>query len=128
MAAIDNSSGIKSTLDELVKSGEIEAGFLAQLEEKIKTIYNISEFNELFNDANEILNEQSIIIDETNIKRPDRIIRKAQETIVLDYKTGIPTAKDEKQVREYVKTLQQMNMPSVKGYIFYTSLNELRLI
>ena len=128
MAAIDNSSGIKSTLDELVKSGEIEAGFLAQLEEKIKTIYNISEFNELFNDANEILNEQSIIIDETNIKRPDRIIRKAQETIVLDYKTGIPTAKDEKQVREYVKTLQQMNMPSVKGYIFYTSLNELRAL
>jgi len=128
MAAIENPSTITSTLAELAKSGDLEMGFIPQIEEKINAIYAISEFNEMFHNANEILNEQSIIIDETTVKRPDRIILKADETIVLDYKTGIPTKKDEKQVREYVKTLQQMNMPSVKGYIFYTSLNELRLI
>lgn len=128
MAAIENQATISLTLAELVKSGDIEHTFLPDIEKKINAIYAISEFNELFHDANEILNEQSIIIDETSIKRPDRIILKNHETIVLDYKTGIPTKKDEKQVREYVKTLQQMNMPSVKGYLFYTSLNELRPI
>jgi len=128
MAAIENPSSITSTLAELAKAGDLEMAFIPLIEEKINAIYRISAFNELFNDANEILNEQSIIIDETSVKRPDRIILKADETIVLDYKTGIPNKKDEKQVREYVKTLQQMNMPSVKGYIFYTSLNELRLI
>jgi hypothetical protein len=128
MAAIENQATISLTLAELVKSGDIEHTFLPDIEKKINAIYAISEFNELFHDAHEILNEQSIIIDETSIKRPDRIILKNHETIVLDYKTGIPTKKDEKQVREYVKTLQQMNMPSVKGYLFYTSLNELRPI
>jgi ATP-dependent exoDNAse (exonuclease V) beta subunit len=128
MAAIESPTSIKSTLNALAKAGELEASFLPKLEEKINAIYAISSFNELFKGSHEILNEQSIIIDETNLKRPDRIILKNDETIVLDYKTGIPSAKDEKQVREYVKTLQQMDMPSVKGYIFYTSLNELRLI
>ena len=128
MAAIENQATISLTLAELVKSGDIEHNFLQDFEKKINAIYAISEFNELFHDANEILNEQSIIIDETSIKRPDRIILKNHETIVLDYKTGIPSKKDEQQVREYVKTLQQMNMPSVKGYLFYTSLNELRLV
>jgi CRISPR/Cas system-associated exonuclease Cas4 (RecB family) len=80
----------------------------------------------LFENALEILNEQSIILDEQTIRRPDKLILKEHETIILDYKTGIPKQKDEKQMLEYILTLEKMELPSVKGYIFYTHNNELR--
>jgi hypothetical protein len=82
----------------------------------------------LFTDAFEVLNEQSIILDEKTTKRPDKIILKKNETIILDYKTGIPSAKDEKQISEYVATLQKMGYPNVKGYLFYTALNKLKVV
>lgn len=126
MAAIENKHDIDLKVADLIQSGEIESGFANDITHKIKEIYNLADFNALFENAREILNEQSIIIDEITTKRPDRIIFKSNETLVLDYKTGLPTKKDEKQVLEYIKTLQQMDLPSVKGYIFYTSLNELR--
>jgi len=56
------------------------------------------------------------------------MILKKSETIILDYKTGVPNEKDTKQMKEYIATLQKMEMPDVKGYVFYTYNNELRAI
>jgi hypothetical protein len=56
------------------------------------------------------------------------MIFKTDETVLLDYKTGVPTQKDEKQMREYIATLKQMELPNVKGFLFYTFNNELKEI
>jgi ribosomal protein L16 Arg81 hydroxylase len=126
MSLINDKTAIKSTIAQLEQSGEIEIDFVQPISQKIESIFNRTDFDQLFTDAIEVLNEQSIILDEKTTKRPDKIILKKNETIILDYKTGIPSAKDEKQISEYVATLQKMDYPNVKGYLFYTALNELK--
>ena len=126
MAAINDTLLIDSTIEQLSKEGEIEVEFVDEITKKIKGIFELSSYSQLFENALEILNEQSIILDEQTIRRPDKLILKEHETIILDYKTGIPKQKDEKQILEYILTLEQMELPSVKGYIFYTHNNELR--
>jgi RecB family endonuclease NucS len=58
--------------------------------------------------------------------RPDKIICKATETIVIDYKTGANNPKHIEQMQCYIETLRSMDMPDVRGYIYYTSRNELQ--
>jgi ATP-dependent exoDNAse (exonuclease V) beta subunit len=126
MATINDASSIDATIHQLCKEGEIETEFAEDITTKIAGIFKLPAFTSLFENAKEILNEQSIILDEQNLRRPDKLILKDSETIVLDYKTGVPSKKDEKQMQEYIATIQKMDLPSVKGYIFYTYNNELR--
>jgi hypothetical protein len=48
------------------------------------------------------------------------------ETIIVDYKFG--TVKDDShqiQVKNYVRLLEQMQYPCVKGYVWYVDLNSI---
>lgn len=126
MSLINDPSVIDITLHQLCMEGEIESEFIDDITEKIKETFRIPAYLKLFENSREILNEQSIILDEKILKRPDKLILKESETIILDYKTGMPSKKDEKQMTEYISTLEKMDLPSVKGYILYTFNNELR--
>jgi predicted Ser/Thr protein kinase len=50
----------------------------------------------MLNGAKEILSEQSIILGRDSLKRPDKIIFKDGETIVIDFKTGKNTITKDK--------------------------------
>lgn len=128
MAKINGKETIQPTIEQMIAEGEIESEFAHEIKLKINSIFGLSEFEGLFEGSYEILNEQSIILNETDTKRPDKLILKEAETIILDYKTGVPTAKDEKQMREYIATIQSMDFPAVKGYIFYTFNNTLKAL
>lgn len=65
------------------------------------------------------------IISPTEEKRPDRVITNGKETIVIDFKFGKENAAYRKQVRDYMELLSDMNMPDVKGFIWYVSLNKI---
>jgi len=128
MSEINNPSEVELIISQLIKEGRIDSEFEKEFNTKISAIFDSVSFQELFENANEVLNEQSIIIDEKNTQRPDKIILKETETILLDYKTGIPTQKDVKQMLTYKLILEQMGLPDVKAKIFYTATNELRSV
>jgi CRISPR/Cas system-associated exonuclease Cas4 (RecB family) len=50
---------------------------------------------------------------------------KDNETIIIDFKTGNKKEKDLKQIKEYVSVLHEMELPSIKAFLFYTSTEEL---
>jgi CRISPR/Cas system-associated exonuclease Cas4 (RecB family) len=79
----------------------------------------------MLNGAKEILSEQSIILGRDSLKRPDKIIFKDGETIVIDFKTGTRKEKDFDQLQEYVLTLQEMELPAVRGFLYYTQSKEM---
>ena len=80
---------------------------------------------ELYEGGEEFLAEQSILIDEDSTKRPDKIILKKEETVILDFKTGIPKSSDHKQMIIYKNALEQMNLPSIRSYLYYTAIQQL---
>jgi predicted Ser/Thr protein kinase len=72
------------------------------------------------------MNEQEILISNGETQRPDRILIGENETIVIDYKFGKhDDAKYRKQVRDYMKNLEQIGLPDVTGYIWYFKDNDI---
>ena len=126
MAELNAADEIEATIQRMEAEGALEIGFVDQLKEKAKQIFSHPTYATLFTDATRILSERSIILDEQNTVRPDKIICKATETIVIDYKTGANTPKHIEQMQGYVETLRAMEMPDVRGFIYYTSKNELQ--
>ncbi len=112
---------MKNLLVELISTSKIELEFQERIEADLVRIFSNQAYNELLEDAQSITNEQTILIGKYEAKRPDKIIFKEKETIVIDFKSGLQTNKNEKQVKLYKKVLQEMGFPNVKGFLYYTT-------
>lgn len=122
---MDGEKHIKKVLTQLISEGLIDQHFSAEFETIYESYWNNPEIQEIFRGALKISSEQDILSDRNSIVRPDKLIFKEKETIVMDFKTGLATDKHLQQVSSYKKTLERMGLPSVKGYLYYTAKNEL---
>lgn len=102
----------------LVK-GIIELEFEEILTKLLNEAFDNTQLNQLFNQGKH-LNERTLIAGIQSHFRPDKLIVSDNETIVIDFKTGERIPKHEKQVLSYVQLLREMEMPSIKGYLYYT--------
>lgn len=66
--------------------------------------------------------EPEILLPNGKTFRPDRVIFKEDETIVIDFKTGIPEEHHKDQVSGYMTLLNDMGYSDIKGVLLY--LNE----
>tara|TARA_B110000305_G_scaffold77034_2_gene86609 strand:- start:8009 stop:10981 length:2973 start_codon:yes stop_codon:yes gene_type:complete len=123
---INSVDEIKNKVDEGIHSGEISVANSKQLIERLTKLYNLAEYQSLISNNIQVLNEQAILVDENTMARPDKIVIKANETIIIDFKTGLPKNKDEKQIKSYQNTLVEMGYPNVSCYLYYSSIGELR--
>jgi ATP-dependent exoDNAse (exonuclease V) beta subunit len=58
-------------------------------------------------------------------RRPDRVMRRADDIVVVDFKFGKRRAKYLDQVRGYMDLIRAMGYTHVKGYLWYVYLNQL---
>ena len=126
MAELNEVNEIEQKANELLLTGQIEQSFFNRLILEAKQILTSEQFIRLFEHADEILNEQNIIAEADSLLRPDKIIVKSTETIVLDYKTGSSKSSHIKQMNSYISLLREMDYPNVKGYIYYTHNSNLQ--
>lgn len=77
----------------------------------------------------ELYNECSIIYtDEEGVmqtRRPDRVMMKDGQVVVVDFKFGKPKDGYRQQVREYMNLLSAMGYEQISGYLWYVFANEL---
>ena len=52
-------------------------------------------------------------------RRPDRVMMRGGETVVVDFKFGVARPEHEEQVREYMSLLVRMGHEDVKGFLWY---------
>ena len=75
-----------------------------------------------------IINECTILSptfsNEITEHRPDRVMWKDEDTIVVDFKFGKPKEEHQDQVRGYMSLLGEMGYPNVKGYLWYVYPNK----
>ncbi|MCX7744747.1 MAG: UvrD-helicase domain-containing protein [Flavobacteriales bacterium] len=74
-----------------------------------------------FDKKADVITEQSIIASDGKEYRPDRIVRTANEIIVVDFKTGEQNPEYLKQVINYKNILQNVYNEPVKAYLVYVS-------
>lgn len=58
--------------------------------------------------------------------RPDRVMSRNNETVVVDYKTGRYLKKYDKQVSDYMNALQTMGYTNVRGYLWMLADGKIR--
>ena len=79
----------------------------------------------LYNECTILLTNEHGNIEE---RRPDRVMTDGKETHVVDFKFGRPKQQYHEQVREYMRLLQQMGMPQVKGWLWYVYSNNIEQV
>jgi CRISPR/Cas system-associated exonuclease Cas4 (RecB family) len=87
---------------------------------------NDTRISDWFSDEWKILTEAEIILPEGISKRPDRIMSKDNQTVILDYKFGEKEDTTHKtQVTQYIGLLKKMGYPDVRGYLWYALLGRI---
>ena len=66
------------------------------------------------------LTERELLLPDGSILRPDRVIIQDKKAQVIDYKTGEPREKDNKQVLQYKEVLQKMEYNVTGCWLVYT--------
>ena len=78
-----------------------------------------------FDGTYKIKTECDIILPDGNMKRPDRLMFKDNQVIILDYKTGLKENKHIEQIRGYESVLGLMGYDVTGKYLLYLEPNEL---
>ena len=58
-------------------------------------------------------------------RRPDRVMTDGRQTIVVDFKFGRERSEYHEQVRQYIRLLDAMGMPGIKGYLWLVYSNKI---
>lgn len=97
-----------------------------QVEQQLEQLFTHPDTASWFADENTVYNERPIIFPvENEVKRPDRIVRRPDGTlVVIDYKTGTPRKKDYDQVTDYMTRLRQMGHEQVQGFLLYLNVGQ----
>lgn len=118
---MENSSSKEEAITFLnteIRKGKIEKAIEQELLVLIEEVYSNQQIQQLFA-AGTHLNERTLAIDATTQLRPDKIIYNANETVVIDFKTGEEKPSYLKQVNAYVSALHEVGFKNVSGYLYY---------
>lgn len=119
---------IFAAVDSLIMDGDISGEETSQLTNALRKALANPQVGSWFSPRwNTVLNERDILIPGSGIqRRPDRVMVCGDETVVVDYKFGsIRDNGHARQVSRYVELLRQMHGGTVKGYVWYVTLDEI---
>jgi ATP-dependent helicase/nuclease subunit A len=89
--------------------------------------FDVANEKDLYKNAEKILNEHPILLPSGNTLRPDKVIVRNLDVVVLDFKTGKKEVKDHKQVKEYKRNLEEIFKKKVVSMLYYSKTKELIL-
>ena len=111
---------LDEVISQLVEDAEIETKWVEDIKKTVNQVMSLLSTQDFVKNATQILNEQAIIISEQAIRRPDRVYVVENEAVVVDFKTGEPNNKHQRQVKEYCAFLYDMGYNPIRGYLLYT--------
>lgn len=128
LASVSVPDDLPAAVARAVSEGELPAAEAEGVKVLLSdAISSVSDYH-WFDSGNTVYNELSIINTDGNEERPDRVIIRGGETIVVDYKFGEERKGYRWQVGRYMKLLRQMGYSRVKGYIWYVKNNKVEQI
>lgn len=81
--------------------------------------------NGWFENNVETLNETELLLTDGSLLRPDRVIIKKNEVLIIDYKTGAEETHHIRQLESYAGVLKLMGYSNIKTIIIYPSLGKI---
>jgi len=124
-SAIETEEDIDSAIDQLVFEGIISK---TETEDDIRELtrhaFSLPQVQDWYSGNWRLFNECDIIWQEKGelrTRRPDRVMMRDNEIVVVDFKFGKRNKKYNKQVQGYMQLLTRMGYPKehIKGYLWY---------
>ena len=85
-----------------------------------KSVIEHPDLNEYFSKSNLVYCEQEIFTESNKIIKPDRLVfLDSNRVVIIDYKTGEKSKKDQKQILKYQKTLKKMGYKTEVSVLVY---------
>ena len=126
MSKCETIDSLEITIENLITKGEIDSAFSGKLIATARTFFEHSKKIHLFEGAIEIINEELILFAEGLSKRPDKIIVKENEIIILDFKTGKENKEHQLQLETYQTIVESMYDRKARIFIYYSEIDELK--
>ena len=124
---VSNQKEAEQRLEQMYREGAISKKEVDLLREKIEKAWQNPVVASWFNPQwTEVRNEHAILLPGgLNTRRPDRVLIKGSEAIIVDYKFGqYEKSMYVEQIKEYIRLLQQMGYRQVHGYLWYVALEQ----
>jgi ATP-dependent helicase/nuclease subunit A len=100
--------------------GKITMKETGELTGGITRIIGHEKVSHWFDGSWKVRNESGILLKNGKTRRPDRVMEKEGEMVVLDYKFGMLEQESyTRQVMQYMKELQVMGYKRIKGFVWY---------
>ncbi len=116
---------IEQAVVSLNEQGKIGADEKKELEEYVKRLISDPNVSPWYSGDWDVKREAAIILNSGKVRRPDRVMIKGNQTLVVDYKFGGVKKEAYKiQMKAYMKDLKQMGYENIQGFLWYVELNE----
>ena len=128
-ASIRTQADIEPAIRELVAEG-IVGGVVSEEEirQEVTRAFANPAIQPWYDGSWQLFNECEIIwMDEKGLqqRRPDRVMLRGDEMVVVDFKFGKPKESHRKQVQGYINLLTRMNYQHITGYLWYVDENQI---
>lgn len=120
LSKINTEKDTAKVLESYLLEGQITLDEKNEIQETLIQI--IRKYSEFFDEKWEVINEKDIIISEhgqSHIFRPDRILKSEEGYIIVDFKTGEQTEKNERQIERYKNILESLGRKVLKTQLIY---------
>jgi len=129
LAEAEDAAQVDEVLQRLLLEGLFKAAELPYLKTQALSVLNHAGLQQILKHTELRLNERSIIDAQGKSYRPDKVLMKAGEVTVIDYKfTQQESDSHIAQVDHYKSLLLAMGYSQVKTYLFYAASGTLKLV
>lgn len=123
---IQTISDINDAVEKYYITGDITKQQQKEIIHLLNTYLSNPRVSSWYSSEYRVLNEVQILQPKGSFSRPDRVMIKDDEVIVIDYKFGEKEdRKHIRQVKYYADQIRKIGYPNVKGYICYVTLDKI---
>lgn len=118
-------NGVELTLNKFVNKGLFDEKNKTEILNELEQLLKIPKVASFFTDFDDLKTETAILLKTGESYKPDRVIIRENDTIIVDYKTGKKEEKHNKQLENYKILLSEMGYTNIKSYLLYIKDKEL---
>ncbi len=119
LAAIRTNEDIPAIVAKQADTNLLSEDETALLQQRVSTTVNHEALKKYFISTVELKPEAGILTPDGSVYRPDRVVFYENETVIMEFKTGLPKPGHEVQLNNYGDILRQMGYSGIRKLLVY---------
>ncbi|WP_421978735.1 UvrD-helicase domain-containing protein [Roseivirga seohaensis] len=118
LSAIRVKEDLEMVLRQFLQAGELDHKTIALVKDRILRLFADPKISIWFSDDYEVFNEREIWF-EGKAHKPDRLLIKGTEAVIIDYKKEKESPAHHEQVKRYMNAMKALGFEQVSGHLIY---------